>query len=47
MLQKYAAPNVQQWVNLLNIVKACVYAMAEYRLLDQFEQLGGNAGAGR
>ena len=46
MLQRYAAPNVQQRVKLLNIVKTRV-AMEKCRLLDQFQQLGSDAGAGR
>ena len=47
MLQRYAAPNVQQRVNLLNIVKARVFAMEECRLLDHLQQLLGDAGASR
>ena len=47
MLQKYAAPNVQQRVNLLNIVKARVFAMEECRLLDHLQQLGSDAGTCR
>ena len=46
MLQRYAAPNVQQRVDLLNIVKARVFAMEECRLLDQLQQLLGDTGAG-
>ena len=47
MLQRYAAPNVQQRVDLLNIVKARVFAMEECRLLDHLQQLLCDAGTGR
>lgn len=47
MLQRYAAPNVQQRVDLLNIVKARVCIMAKCRLLDHLQQLLGDAWTSR